>query len=118
MRILTVFAVLALLCAGLAGCDGSSGVTGPEEGPPAAYQFHHDTPKLIEDQTECIVCRETPIKENLYEDWGPGLRVYFDKQECKEEFQQNPDQYVNQFRQQKDEEMRQMQEDAMTRPEE
>jgi len=92
---------LILLVAGLAGCDSGT-PTGPDPGeggrPVTAADIEDDTNKYLDTQKACPVCGGTPIKGEYYVDLPQG-RVYFDKQECRNEFEQNQDQYLQEWHQ-------------------
>ena len=90
-------AVLVVLCVGFVGCNGGASQEEAEE-VPTAWQFHKDQPKAFEGQRTCPVCGQQPIKEEFYKDTDAG-RVYFDKQECADEFEGNEQQYMQKLRQ-------------------
>ena len=46
----------------------------------------------------CPVCGGQPISGEHYVDLQGG-RLYFDKAECKDKFEQNQDQYLEEYRQ-------------------
>lgn len=94
---LAVIAV-ALIFAVTTSCG--KGPSFEEDGPPAAYLWHPEVPKVKEDQTHCPVCGETPLKKELHTDVGAGFRIYFDKQECLDKFKENPEEGLKKFKQQ------------------
>lgn len=94
-KLVLACAVLGLLGAFLSGC-GKEEQTGSDRAV-EAMMLHPGTPKYFEMQTTCPVCGESPISEDYYVDIN-GKRLYFDKAECKKEFQGNQEQYLEEYK--------------------
>jgi len=98
MRTMLIGTVVALLlCVGVIGCGQEDTVEAKQEAPPNAASFQDDERPFYDMQMECPVCGGQPIKQELHADTDEG-RVYFDKQECVDKFQQNPDQHMKKFK--------------------
>lgn len=106
---LAVLVVSAALCVSVLGCGGeqqaSSGKKakrGPAGGPPdvttaAQLAQDQDAEPLEAMQMNCIVCGERPLKGDIHADISMGNRrgrLYFDKQECLDKFQEDKQKYL------------------------
>ena len=102
-----VFLIIALtaLVVGFMGC-GQGAPTSREGAPVEAWSIDDDNPNKFRDgQIACPVCDGIPIKGEHYVDTKRG-RVYFDKAECAEKFEQDTQKYLQQWQQAIDERMR------------
>lgn len=109
-KLFIILALAGLVCITLPACDGGSGAQGGgqgqqpelgEDGLPAdaavASRFEDDVPPLRPMQTTCFVCPEGPIKQEYHADVtvdGEKKRVYFHSQECKQNFEENREQWT------------------------
>ena len=104
----TVVLVIVLVFA-FTGCGNDSG--GSAETANMAGQIEDEANKFNPRQTKCPVCGGTPIKADFYHDTNRG-RIYFDKEECLNEFKQNPEEalraYTDKLMQQRMQEEQQM----------
>lgn len=86
---LLILLVGAVMIGGMVGCGGSE-PGGPELGA-AASSFQSDVPPMNPEQKACPVCGNA-IAEDVYldvDDGGTTKRIYFDKEQCKNTFDQN-----------------------------
>ena len=99
-RILIALAVVTVLCGALVGCGGEGDGEMDENAGlvPAAMEFQDGAEKFYHGQMTCPVCDGKPIKEELYADTKGG-RLYFDKQECVDEFKNNKQKYIEEYNQ-------------------
>ena len=93
--ILTV--LVAVLAMGFAGC-GQEAYDDTESGIQFAATIEDGADKYDPNQYACPVCDGQPISGDFYVDTDNG-RVYFDKQECADKFEENPQQYLQQYQQ-------------------
>lgn len=98
-KTLTVLALLAIVCVAVAGCEegGGGGGSGEPEAHALKFAKEQGVQPLEMSQHLCPVCDGKPIKKNLYHDLqrgGQQARVWFDKQECLDKFEENPGQYL------------------------
>ncbi len=94
-----ILLVGAVMAGSLVGCGGSSEPQGPELGA-AAKTFESDVAPMNPDQKACPVCGNA-IKEDVYVDVkanGETKRIYFDKKQCKQVFQQNKETQLKRFK--------------------
>ena len=102
-KVLLAGVMLALVCAGIMGCEkGGSAPEGEEI--PTAFTFKDGTEKYFMYQHKCPVCDGQPLQGEFYVDTEKG-RVYFDKQECKEQFEANKEEMLKKLEKQIDETM-------------
>ena len=99
MRFFTVSGlVCCVLLFALAGCEKApSDQVSDDLGVTAAIDIADNTQKWYDGQMTCPVCGEKPIKGEHYVDLQGG-RLYFDKAECKDKFEGNQDQYLEEYR--------------------
>lgn len=97
--------ILALVFVGLlvftAGCEESgpaSSGSEPDGRPAMAFQDGHK--KYYDHQFQCPVCGKEGLKPDIHVDLEQG-RMYFDKEECKKEFNQDQEKYLQKFEQMK-----------------
>jgi len=100
MRFLTVAGLIScVLLFALAGCEEGPSQEVPEQlGVTAAIDISDGTQKWYDGQMTCPVCGGQPISGEHYVDL-PGGRLYFDKAECKQKFQENQEQYLQEYSQ-------------------
>jgi len=100
MKFLTVAGLVGcVLLSALAGCgEAPSDQVSDDLGVKAAIDISDGTQKWYDGQMTCPVCGGQPISEEHYVDLQGG-RLYFDKAECKDKFEQNQDQYLEEYRQ-------------------
>ena len=99
----------AVLCMGLLGCGGEQQTSstkktkpGPGGGPPdvttaAELAKGQDAQPVRPMQMNCFVCGERPLKADIHADismGGGSGRIYFDKQECLDKFENNKKKYL------------------------
>lgn len=96
-KFLVGVAVAVLLCVGLMGCEPESGVEAKQEAPPNAASFKDDQRAFYDMQMECPVCGGQPIKQEFNVDTNEG-RVYFDKQECQDKFEQDQQKHMKAYK--------------------
>lgn len=103
MRFATIAAaVLALAGLALVGCGD---VSAPSEAKPMqARQIDDGAEKYSPMQIKCPVCNTQELSADIHSDVD-GKRVYFDKEECKQKFDQDPQQYLEQWKTYEDFEM-------------
>ncbi len=102
-KVLLAGVVLALICVGMAGCE--KGGTAPEgEEISTAVQIKDGADKYFMYQHKCPVCGSEPISGDYYADTEKG-RIYFDKQECLDEFNSNKEEVIKKLEKQIDETM-------------
>lgn len=94
---------LAVVSAGVflvtaAGCDEGVSSGSESERPPMADEFRDQAAKFYPSQEKCPVCGGQPIKKEAYVD-HQMKRIYFDKQECADKFEQDPHKYIQQWMQ-------------------
>lgn len=95
-KLLWGLAVAVLLGAVVVGCTDSS--TGEGEGAAEdPRSFHPGVKKYDNMQFECPVCESAAIKEEFYSDVDDEGRIYFDKKECKEKFDADPQKYLQDY---------------------
>jgi len=91
-----LIAVLGVLICGalMSGCGGdpTGGRTGDQVETRARY-ITDGAPKYNPDQKQCPVCGAPDLHADQYVD-VEGKRIYFDKKECVDEFQNNQSQYL------------------------
>ncbi len=96
MRFTIVAAVaLALAGVGLVGCGNGSGPA--EAKPMQARQIDDGAEKYSPMQVKCPVCKTQELAAEIHSDVD-GKRVYFDKEECKQKFDQDPQKYLDQWK--------------------
>ena len=105
-RLAAICVLSAVLCIGVMGCGGEEASTSSDSevssagGPPdvtTARKIQDDAPKFNPMQMNCIVCGERPIKGEFHADVSAGGRsgrIYFDKKECLEKFNNNKEKYL------------------------
>lgn len=102
-KVILAGVLLALVCVGIMGCE--KGGTAPQgEEIPTAVQFKDGTEKYFLYQHKCPVCGGEPISADYFADTQKG-RVYFDKQECLDEFNANKEEVLKKLEKQIDETM-------------
>jgi len=102
-KVLLAGVVLALVCVGIVGCE--KGGTAPQgEEIPTAVQFKDGADKYFMYQHKCPVCDGQPLSADYYVDTEKG-RVYFDKQECAEQFKANKEEMLKKLEKQIDDTM-------------
>lgn len=108
-KLFLVLVLVGLVCLSLPACDGGGGGGGgggesaelDESGIPKdaviASKFDDGVDALRPQQSMCFICGQGPLKAEYHADVdvnGEKRRVYFDKQECADKFEQNPDRYL------------------------
>lgn len=109
-KVLAILVMAGIVCLMLPACEeGSSGSGGGgaegqrvgeqgiPEGAVTASSFDSDVEPLRPDQDYCLVCGKRPIKEDIYADVdtpGGQRRAYFDKEECRQTFNNNRDKFL------------------------
>ena len=108
-KLLAVILLASCLCLVLPACDGGSGGGNgggtstelDESGIPKdaviASKFDDGVEALRPQQSLCFICGQGPLKAEYHADVdtdGGQRRIYFDKQECVDKFEQNPDRYM------------------------
>ncbi len=88
-----------LACAIAAGCGGNGGNGEEPKGHLVAGGIGDGVSAAVPAQTECPVCG-APITDEAYVDMDEG-RVYFDSEECAQEWEQDPQQYRENLEEQK-----------------
>lgn len=92
----SLLAIAGLFVCGflMVGCgdDPTGGRTGDQVETRARY-IEDGATKYNPDQKQCPVCGAPDLHADQYVDVD-GKRVYFDKQECREEFEQNQSKYL------------------------
>ena len=96
-KLLLCVAVAGLLGAALVGCGSGDSGGSEEYGEKPVVEMHPDTKKYDMMQYECPVCGGKALKEEFYSDVDDQGRIYFDKKECKEKFDQNPQEYLKDY---------------------
>jgi YHS domain-containing protein len=95
--ILALYAAIGLLTVSAIGCGEKGNSDQQATGKPTmAYEFRDDAPKYYSQQRTCPVCGGQPIKEDVHVT-HQGKRIYFDKEECATEFEENPEKYIQQW---------------------
>ena len=93
-KILTL--TTAVLCLGLfavmVGCEDSGPGADGASVPVMAWTIEDGADKYAPQQDKCPVCGGRPIKAEFYTEID-GKRLYFDKQECVQKYEENPDEY-------------------------
>jgi len=96
--------VLALCVLTVAGCgqDGSSGASGKKRLRKyiAAKNIEDGAEKYDRVQSRCPVCDAQGVTAEHYVDVD-GKRVYFDKKECKEKWEENQAKYLKKMKKRK-----------------
>ena len=64
--------------------------------PTMAYNFRDGAPKYYDEQKACPVCGGEPIKEDIHAEYQMK-RIYFDKDECAQKFQESPQEYIQKW---------------------
>jgi len=113
-RTFGILVLAAVLCLGVMGCGGEQQSSSAKKtkpgaggGPPdvttaADLAQEQDAQPINPMQMNCIVCGERPLKGDLHADVTVGNqrgRLYFDKQECLDEFEQNQQKYLDRLTQ-------------------
>lgn len=97
-RIIVGLAIIALSYGALVGCGGEGGKQDVQT-PTTAIEIQDDHRAYYDMQEECPVCGGRPIKQEFHADTDKG-RIYFDKKQCVDKFNENRDQYLKKFGQQ------------------
>lgn len=84
--------------AALLGCGGGGATTG-DEVEAMAKMLEDGAPNYYDNQAWCPVCGSGGLNRNYYVDVD-GERIYFDKEECQKQFENNQDELLERFDQQ------------------
>ena len=91
--------VVGLSMTAFVGCKKSSDVSSKGDDAPPAITFQDGAQKFFDYQYECPVDGGKPLDPDLYVDVD-GKRIYFDSQECVDEFKNNQEEYVQKLEEQ------------------
>lgn len=97
-RVVAVCSVaMGLLTMALMGCgDQETAGTASPGKPTMAYEFRDDVPAYFDEQRACPVCGGEPIKKDINAEYQ-GKRIYFDKEECANQFKENPQEHIQKW---------------------
>jgi len=93
-RVLATLSLAVILAAFLTACGGSGGKG--ESTQLFAGKIQDGAEKYDRMQLECPVCGGRPISPDYHSDVN-GKRIYFDDSDCKQEFDQNPQKYIQDY---------------------
>lgn len=100
-RVLIMAVALAFVGAVFTGCGGDSGDAQGNPDPKfhgPAMMIKDGAQKFDKMQGNCPVCQGGPIDPEVHVDIEGKGRLYFDKEECKEKFEQNRDKYLSEYK--------------------
>jgi len=90
-NLVVLLGAVLLACAFAAGCGGKGGNGEEPKGHLVAGGIGDGAGAAVPAQTECPICG-APITDEAHVDTNNG-RVYFDREECAQQWERDPEQY-------------------------